>query len=255
LVAVTPALAAQLTLTWTDASSNEAGFKIERATGTTGSYGQLATVAAGTTGYVDATVTVGTTYCYRVRAYNSAGESASSNAACATPASATLHTVTVAKAGTGSGTVASSPSAINCGSTCSATIASGTSLGLSATPAAGSAFTGWSGACTGTGGCALVVNSNKSLTATFATTTATTYALTLSKTGTGAGTVTSSPTGISCGTDCTQSYASGTTVTLTTAAGTGSKFTGWSGACTGTGATCTVSMTAARSVVATFTRP
>jgi len=95
----------------------------------------------------------------------------------------------------------------------------------------------------------------RSVVATFASSTSTTYTLYAGRTGTGAGTVTSSPTGISCGTDCTQSYASGTTVTLTTAAGTGSKFTGWSGACTGTGATCTVSMTAARSVVATFTRP
>ncbi len=95
LVSVAPASAAQLSLTWTDASTNEDGFKIERATGTTGAYGLLAAVAAGTTGYVDAAVTAGTTYCYRVRAYNSAGDSAYSNAACATPASATLYTVTV----------------------------------------------------------------------------------------------------------------------------------------------------------------
>ena len=66
--------AAQLSLTWTDASTNEDGFKVERATGTTGAYGQLATVAANATGYVDATVTAGTTYCYRVRAYNAAGD-------------------------------------------------------------------------------------------------------------------------------------------------------------------------------------
>jgi uncharacterized repeat protein (TIGR02543 family) len=253
LVAFTPALAAQLTLTWTDASSNEVGFKIERATGTTGAYAQIAMMTDGATGYVDTTVSAGTTYCYRVRAYNTAGNSAYSNTACATPVSATLYTVTVSKAGTG--TVASSPSAINCGSTCTASIASGTSIGFSATPAAGSTFVGWSGACTGTGGCALVVNSNKSLTATFAPSTATAYTLTLSRSGTGAGTVTSTPSGIACGTDCTQSYASGSTVTLTAAAGTGSRFTGWTGACTGTSATCTVSMTAARAVNATFTGP
>jgi len=251
LVSLTPAAAATLTLTWADASSNEDGFKVERKTGSTGAYGQLASVAANTTGYVDGAVTAGTTYCYRVRAYNSAGDSAYTNEACAAPVSATLYTVAVTKAGAGSGTVASSPSAINCGSTCSASVASGTSVALSATPASGSTFTGWTGACTGTGGCALVVNANKSLTATFATSTAATYTLTLAKSGTGSGTVTSSPTGITCGTDCTQSYSSGTTVTLTAATATGSTFTGWSGACTGTG-TCAVSMSAARSVTATF---
>ncbi len=146
------------------------------------------------TSYVDGTVTGGTTYCYRVRAYNSAGDSAYSNEACAAPVSATLYTVTVSKAGTGSGTVASSPSGITCGSDCTENYASGTSIGLSATPASGSTFTGWSGACTGTGGCALVMDANKSLTATFATSTPTSYTLTLSKSGTGSGTVTSAPT-------------------------------------------------------------
>lgn len=59
-----PAAAAQLSLTWVDASTNEDGFKVERKTGSAGAYEQLATVAAGTTGYVDGTVTAGTTYCY-----------------------------------------------------------------------------------------------------------------------------------------------------------------------------------------------
>jgi hypothetical protein len=244
--------AAQLTLSWSDASTNEDGFKVERATGTTGAYGQLGTVAAGTSGYVDATVTAGTTYCYRVRAYNTAGDSAYSNAACAVPASATLYTVTVGKAGAGSGTVASSPSAINCGSTCTASVANGTSLALSATPATGSTFSGWSGACTGTGTCALVVDGAKNLTATFAVSAPTTYALSLTKSGTGTGTVTSSPAGVNCGAICSYSFTSGTSVTLTAAASTGSTFAGWGGACTGTG-TCTVSMTAALSATATFT--
>ena len=78
-----------------------------------------------------------------------------------------------------------------------------------------------------------------------------TFALTVGKAGTGSGTVTSSPAGISCGSDCSESYASGTSVTLTASAAGGSTFAGWSGACSGTG-TCTVSMTAALSVTATF---
>jgi hypothetical protein len=248
LAVAVPALAASLTLTWTDSATNEDGFKVERKTGSTGAFGQLATLAANATGYVDGSVTAGTTYCYRVRAYNGAGDSAYSNEACATPASATLFTVAVSKSGTGSGTVASSPSGISCGSDCSEAYASGTSVALSATPASGATFTGWSGACTGTGSCALVVDGNKSLTATFALQT---YTLTLTKSGTGSGTVTSSPSGINCGTTCSNGYASGTTVTLAAAAGTGSTFAGWTGACTGTG-TCAVTMDGAKTVNATF---
>ena len=80
------------------------------------------------------------------------------------------------------------------------------------------------------------------------------FSLTVSKAGTGTGTVTG--TGFNCGADCTESYAENTAVnvTLTAAAATGSTFTGWSGACTGTG-TCTVAQTiiANLAVTATFT--
>jgi len=257
-----PSAAAQLTLTWSDASTNEDGFKVERKTGSLGTYGQLASLAAGTTGYVDGTVTTGTTYCYRLRAYNAAGNSAYSNEACATPASAAVATVTVATSGTGSGTVASSPSGITCGSTCSAPYTSGTTVALSATPTPGSTFTGWSGACTGTGSCTVVVGANTRLTATFAASTPTTSSantpttstLTVTRTGSGSGVIASSPAGVYCGATCSVSFPSGTSVTLA-AVNTGrATFTGWSGACTGTNATCTVSMTAARSVTATFTR-
>jgi hypothetical protein len=77
------------------------------------------------------------------------------------------------------------------------------------------------------------------------------YALTVSKAGTGTGTV--SGPGISCGSDCSQGYAGNTGVTLTAVPTTGSTFAGWSGSCTGTGS-CTVTMTAAKAVTATFTR-
>ncbi len=76
--------------------------------------------------------------------------------------------------------------------------------------------------------------------------------LTVSKSGTGSGTVTSNPTGINCGSDCTENYANGTSVTLTASAAGGSSFAGWSGACFGTTSTCTVAMTLNRSVSASF---
>jgi hypothetical protein len=88
----------------------------------------------------------------------------------------------------------------------------------------------------------------RSVAATFVTQT---FVLTVTKDGTGSGTVTSTPTGISCGPTCTATYDYATAVTLTATPALGSAFTGWTGACTGTG-TCTVAMTAARSVAATF---
>ncbi len=79
--------------------------------------------------------------------------------------SSTTYALDVTKNGTGSGTVAGGP--INCGSTCSASIASGTVVTLTATPAAGSTFGGWSGACTGSGSCVVTMTAARSVTATF----------------------------------------------------------------------------------------
>ena len=74
--------------------------------------------------------------------------------------------------------------------------------------------------------------------------------LTVSKTGAGTGTVTSAPAGISCGTACSFSFASGAIVTLSAAPGANSFFTGWSG-----DADCsdgTVTMSAAKNCTANF---
>src|SRR5262245_37483626 len=88
-------LAASLRLNWKDTSSNESGFKIERALGTTGSFSQIATVGASVQSYTDSSVSGGNTYCYRVRAYNSMGSSSPSNQACANVTSSTGSTVNV----------------------------------------------------------------------------------------------------------------------------------------------------------------
>ena len=77
------------------------------------------------------------------------------------------HSLAVSKSGTGSGTVSSNPAGINCGATCSGYFPSGTAVTLTATPAAGSTFAGWSGACTGTGACTVTIDPAKSVTATF----------------------------------------------------------------------------------------
>jgi len=77
-------------------------------------------------------------------------------------------TLRIAKSGTGTGTVTSSPSGINCGATCSRSFSTGTTVALTATPAAGSVFGGWSGAgCSGTGSCTVQLNGSTTVTATF----------------------------------------------------------------------------------------
>src|SRR5262249_17975718 len=135
-----------------------------------------------------------------------------------------------------------------CGVDCSETVPEDEVVTLTATAGANSAFTGWSGACTGTGPCVVTMDAAKSVTATFALDPRT---LTVTKTGTGAGTVTSNPAGINCGVTCSAPFSHGTVVTLTASASAGSAFAAWSGACTGTG-TCVVTMDAAKSVIATF---
>jgi hypothetical protein len=73
-----------VTLAWTDASSNESGFYVERATGAGGAFTRIATPAADATGYVDGGRAPGTLYRYRVQSWNAAGASAYSNEASAT---------------------------------------------------------------------------------------------------------------------------------------------------------------------------
>jgi hypothetical protein len=134
-------------------------------------------------------------------------------------------TLTVTKAGTGSGTVSSSPAGINCGADCSENYTNGMSVTLTATPAAGSTFAGWSGEADCSDG-SVTLTASKTCAATF---NKLRYTLTVTKTGTGSGTVSSTPAGINCGPDCSELYNSGTTVTLTPGPAAGSTFGGWSG--------------------------
>lgn len=77
-------------------------------------------------------------------------------------------TLSVSKAGGGSGTVTSAPGPINCGATCSGAFLNGTTVVLTATPAVGSVFAGWTGAgCTGTGTCSVLITANTAVTASF----------------------------------------------------------------------------------------
>ncbi len=154
-------------------------------------------------------------------------------------------TLTVTRTGNGTGTV--SGGGIDCGAACSASLDGGTAVTLTATAASGSSFGGWGGACSGAARtCTLTMSAARTVTATFLG-----PQLVVTRAGTGGGTVTASAEGLACGWRCT-AYQEGTVVTLTAAATSDSSFSGWSGDCTGTGATCTVTMSAARAVTARF---
>lgn len=180
------------------------------------------------------------------------GAGASASTTLTVGGQASQFDLSVVRSGAGTGTVTSNPAGINCGSDCSESYDSGSAVTLTASAAAGSTFAGWNGCNTASGTtCSVTMNSSKTVTATFSPQTQS-FTLTVSKSGTGSGTVTSSPAGINCGADCSESYVSGTTVTLTAIGAGGSTFAAWTGCNTASGTTCSVTMNAARTVTATF---
>ncbi len=169
--------------------------------------------------------------------------------------------LSVSLTGSGSGTVTSDPAGINCPATCSANFPTGASVLLTGAAAPGSTFYGFTGCDSSIfGQCQVSMSSSKSVTARFdssgpaptPTPGPTNFTLTVTKGGTGSGTVSSAPAGISCGATCSVTFAQGTSVTLTAAPDSGSSFTGWAGACSGTG-NCSVTLSADQSATATFT--
>jgi hypothetical protein len=158
-----------------------------------------------------------------------------------------LVMLSVGTAGTGSGQVTSNPVGIDCGTSCNDGYAPGTSIVLSASPLASSAFTGWSGACSGSEStCSVTLDTAKNVLAEF------TVRPILTVSVSGAGSVASNPSGIACGSTCSNAFDPSAIVTLTATATAGNMFAGWSGACTGTSASCSVSLVAAAAVTATF---
>jgi hypothetical protein len=143
-------------------------------------------------------------------------------------------TFALATAVSGSGSVARNPSA--------ATYAAGTVVTLTATPAAGQQFTGWSGDLGGTANPqSITMNANKSVTAGFAPVSS---AFTLTTSVVGSGAVSRNPNAAS--------YAPGTVVTLTATPGAGQQFQGWSGDLGGTANPQAITMNANKSVTASF---
>ncbi len=174
----------------------------------------------------------------------------------------TTHLLAVARSGTGSGAVTSSPAGIACGAACSAQFIENSDVELSAAAASGSTFAGWNGDCASCGGsttCDVHMDTDKSCTATF---TLNQYQVTADATGAGSGTVSSDPAGIAYTYPATSTgsaaFDHGTDLVLTAQAGANSAAS-WT-ACPGTtggtpaAATCTIAnLSAAVTATAAFT--
>ena len=81
-----------------------------------------------------------------------------------------VHHLDVSKEGKGTGTVSSEPAGVECGSLCSAWFLRGTPVVLHANAGSGSSFGGWSGSCSGTRACLVLMNDDESVTASFTAT-------------------------------------------------------------------------------------
>jgi hypothetical protein len=157
---------AELRLAWVDRSGGTAGFRIERRLATESAFAQVGTQAPGSATFTDSSVADGLTYCYRVKAYNQAGESGYSDEACGTPVAG--FEVTVRTRGNGRGAVRRSPNSAARSAGASSIYPVGTVVTLTATPEPGSVFAGWSGGgCQGTEPCSVAGNGSITVTATF----------------------------------------------------------------------------------------
>ena len=159
----------------------------------------------------------------------------------------TLYTLTVTT--NGDGVVTSTDGFINCPGTCSHSYPAQTQVTLTATPVSGWAFTGWGGACSGTGSCQVTITQNTNVSATFYQ-----VAATLTVSVAGDGSVTSTDGYINCPGTCTHTYQPNTPVTLNEFPAQNWIFSGWTGACSGVG-NCNIVMTANLAVTAVFVEP
>jgi hypothetical protein len=161
--------------------------------------------------------------------------------------------LTVSLAGTGAGVVRSDPAGINCGTQCRMSADRPyASIGLQAQPDADSEFLEYSGGCaTNSSFCFVNMDRDQAVTASFVFR----PFLNVEIGGIGGkGRITSSIGGIDCGGAgrCSARFDKNMQVMLTVALNAGGTFQGWSGACSGTAMTCTVTMDARKTVIATF---
>jgi hypothetical protein len=154
--------------------------------------------------------------------------------------------LTVEKTGTGTGSV-SGPN-ISCGGTCTFEYDKDTVVTLSAFPSFGSVFAGWNGICSGSGTCTVTLDQAKTVQASFTAG----FMLNVSRDQVfGSGTVSSSTGAINCGATCQALLQRDAVIALTATPNAGSRFVGWTGACTGTGP-CNITINNTTNVTAIF---
>jgi hypothetical protein len=170
--------------------------------------------------------------------YKHLAQSSASSAVTKTPVVMNTDTVNLDKGGTGTGTIASNPTGISCGSSCSGHFSSGVKVVLTEIPASDSTFAGWSGPCSGLSPtCTFVVDGDKTVKATFnpsksdSSSTQKLSYLNITKNGAGTGTITSVPLPVNCGNSYNDCYPTGTKVTLVETPSANSSFSSWGGVC------------------------
>jgi hypothetical protein len=201
----------QIDLTWIDNSTNETGFKIEQ-NGTL-----ITTIAANTTSYSNTELSCDADYSYTVIATNGSLDSIPATATKTLNCIIPSYELTVESSSGGTIT----GEGISCGSDCTQYLLEDTQITLTATPYTNYIFDNWEGACDETG--TVVINSDTSCTANFLRE----YTLTLNTTGEGIIE--------NCGTDCTQTYIDGNTVSLNPIPADSWNLNSWIGDCDNTG--------------------
>ena len=161
---IASAEAATVTVSWDAPEPNIAGYKLSYGT-QSHSYTTTVDVGNVTTSQIT-TLLPGTRYYFAVQAYNTSGLLSPYSTEVWFDAPAVSAALSVSLSGSGS--VLSTPSGINCPTVaCSTGVAAGTPVQLTATPSSGWTFIGWGGACSGTGSCFVNINAATSVTATF----------------------------------------------------------------------------------------
>jgi hypothetical protein len=159
------------------------------------------------------------------------------------------HNVTVGMTGAGAGAISSDPGGISCGGACSSRFLEGDVVNLTAVPATGSVFAGWSGPCSGRRRCSFVLTGDTTVRAEFRVAE---WTLAVALAGEGLGTVDDQSAGIHCGLTCSGVYLHGTPITLVAKPSPGSFFDGWHGCERPEGATCHATVDREETVGAIF---